>query len=315
MDTKRLFQLIETYDCITIYRHVSPDSDALGSQFGLKQWIVDTYPNKQVYALGFEGGSKTLHFPKSDAVSDEVIKTSLAIILDSANTARIDDERWNHASHTIRVDHHIIVEQFGDDQIIEDLFGATCEILAYMLMSEQKTVSKQSAQYLYSGLIADTLRFSISTTTSITFQVAAFLLEAGVDIAKANEVNFSTPLRLFEYENYIRNNYKMYQDHVAYCIINKEDYERFGLDFNEAKEKVFVLSSVTEFYAWALFVEKEKDEDGTPLYNGSLRSKGKTINDIANRYKGGGHRYACGVKQLRSADINTLLKELDERVK
>ena len=49
-----MFELIEKYDVITIFRHVSPDSDALGSQFGLKQWIMDTYPNKQVFALGYE---------------------------------------------------------------------------------------------------------------------------------------------------------------------------------------------------------------------------------------------------------------------
>jgi nanoRNase/pAp phosphatase (c-di-AMP/oligoRNAs hydrolase) len=44
------FQLVEQYDVITIYRHIAPDGDALGSQFGLKQYLLDTYPHKQVYA-------------------------------------------------------------------------------------------------------------------------------------------------------------------------------------------------------------------------------------------------------------------------
>ena len=39
MNTDILFELVEQYDIITIYRHVSPDADALGAQFGLKQWI------------------------------------------------------------------------------------------------------------------------------------------------------------------------------------------------------------------------------------------------------------------------------------
>lgn len=315
MNSKRLFELIEDYETITLFRHIAPDSDALGSQFGLKQWICDQYPQKRVLALGYECGSKSLHFPTSDIASDEEVASSLAIILDSANTSRIDDGRWENASHSIRVDHHIVVESYADEEIIEDLFGATCEILAFMLMDQKKHVSKECAQYLYGGLIADTLRFSISTTTSTTFRVAAFLLECGLDIAKANECNFSTPLRLFKYENYIRTNFQMYGEHLAYCIVKQEEYERFGLDFNEAKEKVFVLGSVDEFYAWALFVEKERDEHGRILYNGSLRSKNKTINDIANLYHGGGHRYACGVKQLYDEDITTLLHALCERVK
>ena len=37
MNTDILFELVEQYDIITIYRHVSPDADALGAQFGLKQ--------------------------------------------------------------------------------------------------------------------------------------------------------------------------------------------------------------------------------------------------------------------------------------
>ena len=140
MDTKLLFQLIEAYDVITIYRHIAPDSDALGSQFGLKQWILDTYPEKRVYALGLETSSKSLRFPDSDIVDDSVIKQSLAIILDTANTARIDDGRWRMASKSIRVDHHIIVENFADYEIIDDIFGATCEILGYMLKEEEKCV-------------------------------------------------------------------------------------------------------------------------------------------------------------------------------
>lgn len=314
MNTGLLFDLIASYDTITIYRHISPDSDALGSQFGLKQWIQDSYPDKHVFALGYENSSKSHCFPENDKAEDDVIRSSLAIILDTANTSRIDDERWRLARYSIRVDHHIIVEQFADEEIIEDLFGATCEILGYLLMCEKKQVTKTAAQYLYSGLIADTLRFSISTTTPTTLKVAAFLLESGVDVAKANEENFSTPLRLFKYENYIRSNFGMLDNKVAYIIINREDYETFGLSFNEAKEKVFVLGGVDEFLSWALFVEKEKDKDGNRIYNGSLRSKNRTINDIANRFHGGGHRFACGVKGLKRNDIDQLLQELLKRV-
>lgn len=315
MNTALLFQNIEAYDTITIFRHISPDADALGSQFGLKQWIHDTYPDKDVYALGYENGSKTQNFPKGDNADDTVIADSLAIILDTANTSRIDDDRWKLAKHVIRIDHHIVVEDFGDEEVIEDLFGATCEILGYMLMQEKKAVSSRCAQYLYSGLIADTLRFSISTTTPTTLHVAAYLLEAGVDVAKANEDNFSTPLKLFKYENYIRSHFHILDDRLAYIIINKEDYERFGLSFNEAKEKVFVLGGVDEFLSWALFVEKYQNEQGERIYNGSLRSKNKTINDIANRYHGGGHRFACGVKELKQDDVHRLLNELLNRVK
>ena len=55
MNYNRILQLIEEYDTITIFRHQRPDCDASGSQFGLKQWINDNYPEKKVYALGKSG--------------------------------------------------------------------------------------------------------------------------------------------------------------------------------------------------------------------------------------------------------------------
>ena len=70
MNINILFELIDQYDIITIFRHISPDADALGSQFGLKQWIQDTYPQKQVYALGMDHGSKQHLYPEMDQVSD-----------------------------------------------------------------------------------------------------------------------------------------------------------------------------------------------------------------------------------------------------
>ena len=104
---ERIFALIAQYDTITLFRHQAADCDALGAQFGLKQWIQEHYPDKQVYALGTSLGSHGKDFPPIDAVSDEIITCSLAIILDTANAQRIDDERWRKAAYKIKIDHHI----------------------------------------------------------------------------------------------------------------------------------------------------------------------------------------------------------------
>ncbi|MDO5122570.1 MAG: bifunctional oligoribonuclease/PAP phosphatase NrnA, partial [Erysipelotrichaceae bacterium] len=92
-----LLQEIEAADIITIYRHVHPDCDAVGSQFGLFNWLKENWPEKLVYALGREKCTQG-HWPETDEVSDETIRNSLAIVLDTANTARIDDERAISAS-------------------------------------------------------------------------------------------------------------------------------------------------------------------------------------------------------------------------
>ena len=311
-----MFDLIEKYDVITIFRHVSPDSDALSSQFGLKQWIEDEFPHKKVYALGNDkGGSLAPYYPDADIISDEVVKQSLAIILDTANADRVDDQRFKQAAYRLKIDHHIFVDAYANTEIVQDKKSATCEILTSIFKEANKTLSTRCAQYLYEGILTDTLKFSIASVTPDTLLCAAYLLSFGVDVVKASEIHFSTSLKLYHFENYIRSHVKIVDDCVAYMVVRKEDYEKFGLTFQEAKEKVFVMGGVHELLSWALFTEKEKDEQGNPMFNGSLRSKYTQISDIAQKYHGGGHRLACGVKGLHLADIEQLVQELSERVR
>ncbi|NTW91356.1 MAG: radical SAM protein, partial [Erysipelotrichaceae bacterium] len=89
---KIILDKIENANTICVFRHQSPDPDALGSQFGLVSWIKETYPEKHVFAMGWHRGQSANLFGEYEAVSDDVVRESLAIILDPANKARIDDE-------------------------------------------------------------------------------------------------------------------------------------------------------------------------------------------------------------------------------
>ena len=48
MDFSVLLEEIKQADTITIFRHVSPDCDAVGSQFALKNWIEENFKGKHV---------------------------------------------------------------------------------------------------------------------------------------------------------------------------------------------------------------------------------------------------------------------------
>lgn len=47
MNYFKIREIIEDYDSIVIYRHIRPDYDAYGSQLGLKQLLLDNYPEKE----------------------------------------------------------------------------------------------------------------------------------------------------------------------------------------------------------------------------------------------------------------------------
>ena len=49
---KEIIKQIKKYDKIVIARHIGADPDALGSQFSLKDIILENFKDKKVYAVG-----------------------------------------------------------------------------------------------------------------------------------------------------------------------------------------------------------------------------------------------------------------------
>ena len=302
--------LVENYDVITIFRHTAADQDALGSQFGLKYYLQNAYPEKKIYALGEDLGGAAYLFPAIDKAEDEDIKKSIAFILDTADTSRIDDERYQNADKIVKIDHHIVVEDYADETFVDTSAAATCEILAFLFQGSGVPVSKESAQYLYYGLLADSISFTTTNTTANTLLAAAYLISCGLDVSEIAQLCSGMSENDFRYINEIRNRV-IVKGKVAYSIMKEEDYTKYGMGYNQAKEKVFALANVNEFQMWCLFTEDttygERD-----LFNGSLRSKSTAINEVANRFNGGGHKNACGVKKLTLSDIETLVEEFNQ---
>ena len=90
---EEIFEKIKAYDTIIIHRHQRPDPDALGSQAGLRELIKHNFPTKKVLATGFD--EPTLAWITTmDEVSDSDYDGALVIVTDTANTPRIDDERY-----------------------------------------------------------------------------------------------------------------------------------------------------------------------------------------------------------------------------
>lgn len=48
---KQIFKQIKKYDTIVIARHIGADPDALGSQFALKNIILELFPDKKFIQL------------------------------------------------------------------------------------------------------------------------------------------------------------------------------------------------------------------------------------------------------------------------
>ncbi len=309
MEFARLRQKIEASDSIVIFRHSHPDGDAVGSQLALKSFIEDNYPNKGVYAYGKE------HFevyPLSDEVSDEILKKSLGIVLDTANAQRIDNFKYQLCPYLIKIDHHPNGEDFADENYVFSDYAATAEILTEIFFSQDfkgLNIFKNCASYLYSALLTDTLRFSTSNVSANTLKMASLLAQKGIDIYELNQKMFVKDYHSYRFCTYLRSKL-IFEQGLAYAIIDNNDLQKFGISADEARNHVSELGNVKEFKVWALFTQTSDDR-----FAASIRStKAIVINDIAQAYGGGGHKNAAGIKDLTSNAIMTLTNDLKERL-
>ena len=92
---KEIIQKIEEYDTIIIHRHQHPDPDAYGSQGGLATAIMQSFPAKKVYQVGKNIPGLNWITVENEDLPDETYKNALVIVTDTANTPRVDDDRYN----------------------------------------------------------------------------------------------------------------------------------------------------------------------------------------------------------------------------
>jgi phosphoesterase RecJ-like protein len=115
MHLKKIEEIIQDYKSIVIFHHVNPDGDCLGSQFGLKELIIDNFPSIKVYAIGDSHHVLPfMDFKHDEIPSDEILSQSLGIVVDANFSNRIQDSNLimeKKLKDVLRIDHHI----GGDD--------------------------------------------------------------------------------------------------------------------------------------------------------------------------------------------------------
>lgn len=307
------YELIQRYDLITVYRHQNPDPDALGSQWGLVNWLKETFPHKTIYALGTHVGVKPHLFETPDVISDETVANSLAIILDTANAARIDDQRYKTAKMTFKIDHHPLGEAYATHQLVIESASSTSEIIAGLIREVMldAPISPKAAKYLYMGILTDSLNFSTANVTKTTLENAAYLAQSHLDLPQINQDLYLIDEKEFRFVNLLRSS-AVIDGQLVYAVVTKAMCDACGITPNMAKEHVNELGTVVTHEIWVLFIQQDMPNDH--LYNGSIRSRHVTVNDIALRYHGGGHRLAAAVKNLTEDGIQSVIHDLKGRL-
>lgn len=307
MDNK-IYKLISKYNNIVIARHIGPDPDAVASQIALRDSIKLTFPKKNVYAVGAQV-SRFKSYGHLDKIDLSSLDNPLLIVLDVPNISRIDGIDYSLFKEVIKIDHHPYEDKMGNIEIVDTLSSSTCEIVARLIFKTKLKMDKNIASVLYLGMVADSDRFLLTTTTYETFNVASKLLsDYKLDLKSLYNIIYERPLNEFRFQAFLALNMTVTENGFGYIKVTNEMIKEFNVDSGTASNMVNNFNFIKDMIVWAFVSYDERQE----LYKVNIRSRGPIINEIASKYNGGGHLLASGARIKNEEDVDNLLKELNE---
>ena len=303
-----ILQAIQSYDTIIIHRHNRPDGDALGSQIGLKHILLENFPGKAVYTVGDE--ARFFSFME-DSVMDEIPNSvydgALAVILDTAASHLISDDRYRLAAKRVRLDHHIFCENIAEHEVVDTSFESCCGLVTQFAVESGLKLNVLASKSLYTGMVTDSGRFRYDGTTARTFQLASVLMEAGFDTNELFRDLYADDFESKKLKASFILKIQFTPENVAYIYTDRAEFDALGLDtFTVSRAMVNTMADIKDVSIWVNFTETAQ---GVLC---ELRSNRYNINPIAVKYGGGGHQKASGATVADRETAMAMLRDLDE---
>ncbi|MDR0200508.1 MAG: bifunctional oligoribonuclease/PAP phosphatase NrnA [Streptococcaceae bacterium] len=304
----KIFDLINDFETIVIFRHMKPDPDALGSQLGLRALLRATFPDKVIYAVGFDEPSLAYLGLMDNAVKFD--GAYLAIACDTANTPRMDSfELFEGAAATVKIDHHPNNEPYGDVWWVEPERSSCSEMIADFAFSSNLTMTSEAARLLYGGIIGDTGRFLFPSTSPHTLEVASRLASYDFDRSFLAREMASFELKVARLQGFVYEHLDISKNGAARVTLTLDVMKHFDVTDAETSSIVGTPGNIRSVKSWAIFVEQP---DGH--FRVRMRSKTIPIESIARRHDGGGHALASGANAYSLDECEAIWQELQNAV-
>lgn len=280
-----------------IVTHERPDGDALGSGLAMAH-ILTALGCEWTFLVGEVVPERFQFLPlyerilPLEAVNDRPFDHVVAV--DCA-----DDYRFHLVSDAIapdaiilNIDHHQTNPRYGAVSCVDPDAAATCEIIYHIAQELRIPIATDLAKCLYTGILTDTGGFSYPNTTRAVHQIAAELLECGVqpyDIAEP-ALEARTWAQMLLLQHALRDMTISADGRYAFISVNRDMLSEAGASEDDVEGLVAFARSVETVEVGVLLRERP---DG--LVKASLRSKRLVdVARIAQRFGGGGHARAAG---------------------
>jgi bifunctional oligoribonuclease and PAP phosphatase NrnA len=291
----QVVELIENKQKFGITTHIKPDGDGVGSSLGLCWLLRSLGKSAEVIVRGdiplayrsLPGADEIRNIEKIDNDYDAVF------VIECSDLQRPGIDGLD-TQFTVNIDHHATSEHFGTVNWIDSTASAVGEMIYNLVKAIGGRVTREIAECVYMALVTDTGSFHFSNTTDRTLKVASELIKAGARPAAISEVVYNNyPWSRIELMRQVLATVKRDQSgKVASMRQTLKMREEAGAVDGDNNGFVNIPLAAREILACVYMREV-----GEQVYRVSLRSKGDiNVAKVAERWGGGGHRNAAGLR-------------------
>jgi len=294
--------LVETKKKVLIVSHYSPDGDAIGSSFGLANFLESINVEAHVYnkdqVPNYLNFLSTKNFHTSLKTIPKDIDLFFALDFNDFERAGdemvsfVEKEVVNLGIPVVVIDHHQNNKiKYGSFLI--DTEAASTGVLIYRLISKfGKPIDEVVATCLLTTIITDTSSFKNSNSNFESLKVSADLMDLGADLSQINDNIFKLGnIAKLKLRTKIHSTLLFEEKlKVAICYAKRSFYEETGT----SKEDSEGISNGLIFYNDAkigIFIREVQDDK----WKISTRTNNYIdLSVFANLFGGGGHKNASG---------------------
>ena len=308
---EKIGRVLREHKRFAVLSHVRPDGDALGSQLALGLSLKQL--GKEVRIWNEEGMLEKYSFlPRANLLTKPPGAPEdfdVAIALDTAIQNRLGTTlpAIRSAKVWINIDHHPSNPGYGDIVYIDPTSPATGQIIFELIKSEKLPLDREIADNLYVAISTDTGSFQYPNTTDRTFEIAAELVRAGIDVGRVSRQL---------YENFPRRRVELLRELLRTMHFDGNGrVGSFSLSLKTAsdlsvlpEDNEGLIDHLRAIRGVVVAVFFEELADGKVRV--SMRSKSEDVDvcKICEKFGGGGHKLAAGAR------VRGTLAEVEKKV-
>ncbi len=294
---RKLISLIDRAKNVVLVSHLSPDADSIGANIAMRT-VLEKKAIKVISAC-IDKPPKILNFLTATAffVQDfDIESVDLFITIDcgSLGQVRFEDKlEFIQKSKIpfVNIDHHATNNHFGELNIVETRYAATCEILYRFFSFAGYEIDKEIATALMTGLYYDTGAFMHSNVSSENLDIAAHLLELGADFQTIVKNLYKTkPFEQLKLWGIIWNRARINDKNIVISAVTDEDISSCDATREHLSGAIDYLNMIKDSKFCMLLTENE----------GKVKASVRTQRDdidlsqLSSVFGGGGHKKASG---------------------